>query len=121
MQWFEELPHKCPPDDAQPANGEYYRIANQDPAQSDDFFSQRKLQPLKAFQGIDECTTMALFVFDDKQTALNLLKLPKFRNAHIVKVTLMPTDGMTKKTFGPHHFSWWRTTQFQPSKAVKII
>lgn len=42
MEWFEELPVACPPSNATPCNGIYYRIANGNPATSLDFFSQRK-------------------------------------------------------------------------------
>ena len=27
MEWFEDLPVACPPSDATPCNGEYFRIA----------------------------------------------------------------------------------------------
>ena len=56
-RWFEELPEQCPPEDAIECNGIYFRIANGNPATSEDFFSQRKLQPDKIFkgEGIDDC------------------------------------------------------------------
>ena len=41
-EWFEELPDQCPPEDAMECNGVYFRIANGNPATSEDFFSQRK-------------------------------------------------------------------------------
>ena len=50
-EWFEELPDQCPPEDAMECNGIYFRIANGNPATSEDFFSQRKLQPDKIFKG----------------------------------------------------------------------
>ena len=56
-EWFEALPEQCPPTDAAQCKGYYYRIANGNPATTEDFFSQRKLQPDKVFKGfgIDEC------------------------------------------------------------------
>lgn len=40
MEWFEELPVACPPSDATPCNGEYYRIASGKPATSRLLFSK---------------------------------------------------------------------------------
>lgn len=88
MEWFEELPVACPPPDATPCNGEYFRIANGNPATSPDFFSQRKLQPNKIFvgKGINECIARAVSMFKDKDDALKRLKLPKFRHSVIAVV-----------------------------------
>ena len=61
MDWYEQLPPLCPPTDANPCNGRYYRIAKGNPANDSDFFSQRKLQPDKVFvgPGVDECIAHA--------------------------------------------------------------
>ena len=58
-EWFEALPEQCPPTDAKRCEGCYYRIANGNPVTTEDFFSQRKMQPDKVFKGvgIDECVT----------------------------------------------------------------
>lgn len=118
--WYEELPDACPPIDSQNCNGIFYRIANGNPASDKDFFSQRCLQPNKVFEGIDECIVRSLSVFDCIEETERRLKLPKFRNAHIVEVNLSPDDGKIKKTFGNAHFSWWRTKFFNPLKAKMI-
>lgn len=122
MEWFEELPQYCPPADATPSIGEYYRITNGNPAHSDDFFSQRKLQPGKIFkgQGIDECITCAVSVFKDYADARKRLKLPKFRQSVIAKVIFEPKDGMMKKTFSDSHYSWWRSKNFNVDQAKNI-
>lgn len=122
MEWFEELLQYCPPTDASPCKGEYYRISDGDPARSADFFSQRKLQPDKIFkgQGIDNCIIRAVSVFKDYGDASKRLKLPKFRHSVIAKVTLEPKDGMMKKTFSNSHYSWWRSKKFNVNQA-KII
>lgn len=121
-EWFEVLPEQCPPNDAKQCEGCYYRIANGNPATTEDFFSQRKLQPDKVFigLGIDECVTRAISLFSEKDEAEKRLKLPKFKKASIALVTLEPKDGMIKKTFGLAHYSWWRTTEFNVSQA-KIV
>lgn len=112
--WFEHLPEQCPPKEAKPCNGIYYRIAKGVPTESEDYFSQRMLQPEKIFQGegIDECILRAVSVFDNPEMAQKRLKLPKFKSQVVIKVVLSEKDGVMKKTFGPSHYSWWRSVIF---------
>lgn len=120
--WFESLPESCPPADSEKCQGIYYRVAIGNPAQSEDFFSQKKLAPDKTFtgEGIDECIERAVSVFSELTDAKRLLKLPKFRKANIAEVSLSPQDGNIKKTFRNSHYSWWRSRLFDVSQA-KII
>lgn len=76
-KWFETLPPECPPADSQECSGRYYRVAQGDPATSEDFFSQRKLSPEKVFLGvgIDECIVRAVSVFSEVDDAKRLLRL----------------------------------------------
>lgn len=122
MNWYEELPPQCPPIDASPCNGRFYRIAKGNPASDGDFYSQRKLQPDKVFigHGIDECIARAISLFADENDAVKRLKLPKFRKANIAEVILQPKDGVMKKTFSDSHFSWWRSTDFDVSQ-TKVL
>ena len=60
MNWFEELPPSCPPADAVPCDGQFYRIAKGNPAEDSDFFSQRKMQPDKVFKGLIFCFSLFL-------------------------------------------------------------
>ena len=119
MEWYEELPEQCPPMDAVPCNGRFYRIAKGNPATDEDFFSQRKLQPNKVFTGlgVDECIAHAISVFSDLGDANRRLKLPKFRHANIAEIELTPRDGVMKKTFSDSHYSWWRSKSFEVVKA----
>lgn len=123
MTWFEALPPLCPPADAVPAAGIFFRIAKGLPTESEDYFSQRHLQPDKVFvgEGIDECIVRSVSVFDNLDQAKMRLRLPKFRKQTIVAVELEPTDGVIKKTFGPSHYSWWRSTDFNYSKATLAL
>ncbi|MCQ2250385.1 MAG: hypothetical protein MJZ66_04675 [Bacteroidales bacterium] len=120
MEWFENLPLQCPPSDAVACDGNFYRIANGNPAESEDFFSQRKMNPNKEFKGVDECIARAISVFLDKSDAERIMKLPKFKNATLALVFLFPKDGVIKKTFKNSHYSWWRSNDFNVEQA-KII
>ncbi len=121
-EWFEELPKQCPPKDAKECCGVFYRIAEGDPATSEDFFSQRKMNPHKVFKGLelDECIVRAISLFSDVEDAKRLLKLPKFKNNTVAEVNLIPKDGLILKTFKRSHFSWWRTIDFDVKQA-KVI
>lgn len=122
MNWYEQLPPQCPPLDAVPCVGTYYRIAKGNPATDNDFFSQRKLQPNKVFSGlgVDECIARFISLFSEVNDATRRLKLPKFRSANVVEITLQPKDGVIKKTFSDSHYSWWRSTDFEVSQAKTI-
>lgn len=120
--WFEKLPSSCPPSDSIDCDGIYYRVSHGNPAESEDFFSQRRLAPNKEFkgEGIDECIIRAVSVFAVLDDARRLLKLPKFKNANIAEIALTPQDGRMKKTFKKSHYSWWRSKMFDVNNA-KII
>ena len=49
-EWFETLPEQWPPTDAKQCEGYYYRIANGNPATTEDFFSQRKMRRIKSLK-----------------------------------------------------------------------
>lgn len=117
--WFEVLPEQCPPKDANPCDGCYYRIVKSLPTPSEDYFSQRAMNPDKVFsgEGIDECIARSVSLFNSVDEAKKRLKLPRFKNQTIVSVALEPKDGIMKKSFGPAHYSWWRSTEFDITKA----
>lgn len=123
QQWFEDLPRECPPADSQACDGTFYRVACGNPATSADFFSQRKLAPERVFQGagIDECVVRAVSVFASLKDAQRLLKLPKFKQACIARLSLRPEDGNIKKTFKTSHHSWWRSLSFDVSTAKIMV
>ena len=54
MQWPDYFPDDCPPQDAEPATGEVYRVVKQNPPDSKDFMSQRERKRRKNF-GEKEC------------------------------------------------------------------
>ncbi len=118
--WFEELPTQCPPSDATPANGEYYRLITGDVLVCEDFHSHRMLNPLKPFR-VSECVARSLSVFSDEAACQNLTKLAIHRGKKIARVNLSSSDGSIKKTGkDKDHYSWWRSQEFDFSKATVI-
>jgi hypothetical protein len=113
IKWFEELPDKCPPNDAfDPEGFTFYRLTvGENPAEQD-FNSQRATCPNCNFKSVSECVARSLSVWDDIEKCLNLLKLPRHKNKKIMTLALKSTDGLALQTFKQNHYSWWRSSSF---------
>lgn len=113
MNWFETLPDQCPPSEALTTAGvTVYRAVLTNPASEEDFKSHRELYPSKFFS-VSECQARSISVHDKIEETQKLKKLPRFKNKfHIMELNLDAEDGLILKTNGPHHYSWWRTTEF---------
>jgi hypothetical protein len=120
MEWFEELPKDCPPKEAFSPGNSFYRIGSIPPADND-FWSHRKRFPYRFFQ-VSECVAHSLSVFDDREAVERLQRLlPAMRGKPLLKLDLIASDGMIQQTGNdPHHFSWWRSTQFD-LQTIKIV
>lgn len=122
MEWYEELPDSCPPEDTEyGSNRTFFRITERKPPIDSDFFSQRKLSPHKAFN-IDECIARSLSIFSNRNDALNIMKLPKFKNyPYLYKIKLNNNAGVIKKTSSKSHYSWWRSKAFDFTNGIEMI
>ncbi len=120
MKWFEELPPDCPPSDAMPPNGTFYRLGSI-PLDASDFWSHRKRFPEKAFKA-SECIVRSVSILDIVEDAIELRQLlPAMHSKPIYQVELSSKDGMVLQTGSNiHHFSWWRSTEFDLS-TIQII
>lgn len=113
LEWFEELPEACPPQDAFTPNQEkYYRLAENNPPEDKDFHSQRKCAQHAVFKGVPECIACSVSIWKDKERCLNIKKLPRHKNKSVVELTLNREDGLLLQTFKPQHYSWWRSRSF---------
>ncbi|KJR42989.1 hypothetical protein MCHI_001115 [Candidatus Magnetoovum chiemensis] len=116
MEWAEQLPENCPPDDSTIPNGEiYFRFTKNDLPTIVDFSSQRELKPKARFSW-DECLARAVSLQGDINKARKLLKTPVFRGARVLSVKLTRQSGKIKntpsKSSGKDHFSWWRAKDY---------
>lgn len=107
----EELPHACPPPDAEMGawTGVYRMLPSATPC-DDDFLSHQakgKVPP----PGVDPCRWAACSLFTTKEKALAIAKLPTMKNtiSHLARIDLPLNSGISKKkmnisTFGcfPH-------------------
>ncbi len=123
MDWYEELIENCPPLDAKTPIGEkYYRISKNEVATNEDFISLRRLKPQRKVNCC-ECIARSISVLNGLAEAKNHMKLPRNRKLgkNIFEITLNESDGLTKKTYGPGHYSWWRSNSFNFASARKVV
>lgn len=120
-RFAEELPENCPPADAiSPDSKTFYRLVSNNPPVDDDFRSQRKLFPARQFN-VDECQALSLSVFSDVESIKQILKFKTHKNKKIAQILLAAADGVVKQTGNTvSHYSWWKTTDFQPNNAHVI-
>lgn len=110
-EWAEELPEKCPPDDAYPPQNEiFYRLGNNPPVEAD-FNSVRLIDPQRSLNA-DECHAKACSLFARPELMRRIMKLRPFRNKSIIRLTLTPESGLIQSSFSDGHYSWWRRTSF---------
>ena len=116
QDWAEDLPENCPPEEAShPENIVFYRLMSNPIAESD-FYSHRKLFPIKFFR-VTECVARSLSIWADKKEAEKLLALPTLKNKKTYEILLTPDDGQVLQTGkNQNHFSWWRTKNFDFTK-----
>jgi hypothetical protein len=120
IDWFEDLPDKCPPDDAiNPDGRTFYRLTNSDIPSDKDFLSLRELCPSCKFRDVSECIARSLSIWEDVEKCLNLLKLPRHKDKKVLTLKLEATDGLILQTFKKSHYSWWRTKSFDFSTFTK--
>lgn len=121
MSWFEVLPENCPPEDASVPQGEvFYRLCESNPPACSDFHSHGSISPNRTFGGKPKCILGAVSVWEDIEKCRKITKLPRHRNKVIAEIELNEEDGEVKKTFGPKHYSWWRSNTFDPETALIV-
>ena len=120
MNWYEELPPDCPPEEAYPPKATYFRLGSIPPDDSD-FWSHRRRFPHKTFH-VDECVALSLSIFDDQDAAERLKRLlPAMRLKVLFQLELIEKDGLIQQTSKDiHHFSWWRSIAFD-LESIKIL
>ena len=110
MSWYEVLPTNCPPKDTvNPQGKTFYRLCKGIPADSSDFYSQKKENPNRKFANVSQCTLSSVSIWDDAEKCRKLKKFPTQRNKIVGKFQLYKEDGEVKNTFKPNHYSWWRS------------
>lgn len=126
--WPPDFPEDCPPEQATPASGTYYRIVRNDPPESSDFVSVYHLNRRRAEIAIKrgertQCETMGLSVYANRNDAAANARRFKNIGDKIARITLRAESGKTLKTDGgyPSHYTWWKEESFEASSSVQSV
>jgi hypothetical protein len=106
MHFPNTWPGDCPPQEALDAEGDVFRIVNNDPPIADDLASHFETGKLPKAPA---CLRCGLSVFREVRDAVHQqLLIPKL-GQWIAKATLKAEHGKTKLTNGkqPTHTTWW--------------
>lgn len=124
MDWVETLPLQCPPADAVPPEGVYYRAVSAD-CSEDDFIPYARLYPMRKYTGSQACIARGLSIFSNMDECLEATKLPslqKLGQTCVAKITLTAKDGVIHKGHRTDsHYSWWRTRDFDLNTSVEPV
>ena len=123
MNFPEDWPKFCPPDDAQSASGIYFRVGRSNPPNGHDFKSQAELG--RAING-DECLRLGLSTLRDLTDADHLVRLNPRLGSVIYKGELNDSHGKSKLTSSrrsPSHTTWWACSdvdRLEPFSVVEV-
>lgn len=122
------LPDGCPPDDAVPAQGTFYRLASKAHALGDNTVAGDWNLPLstpgsQGYRQVDLCVAHAFSIFDNLGGLLIAREaVPFARKKSVAQVELDPSMGVTKETpttvWKQGHHSWWPSGTAAPAATV---
>jgi hypothetical protein len=122
MNWPDYFPEDCPPDFAEDANLEAYRLVDQDPPSEDDFIPHKLLYPDRRYP--DECKACGLSVFTEINDFIELQRrVPALRGSLISVGNLTPEMGKILPTpyRGNSHHSWWIPDGMLVAKSFNVV
>lgn len=126
MQWPDYFPENCPPEHAEPASGEVYRMIEKSAPTEQDFKSFRELNPRRRLSRKMRCRACGLSVYTEPQDILILRRqVPRFRTYSLSKGELEPRLGKllhtpSRKT-GESHHTWWVPVGAEPEKVFTAV
>ena len=127
-RWPADFPPDCPPEEALPADGVFYRIVKTDPPGSDDFLSQyqqnRRLSDSNIRRGrATQCETMGLSVFADESDAAERIRRYPRIGRRLARLTLGPASGKilpTPRDDNSHH-TWWLPDGYDATGIATVV
>lgn len=99
-------PDSCPPPDAQPAQGSFFRVTKGNPPYTDDFKSYAELGKAPYSP---PCLRVGLSLLKNLDDAIHQIKLFPKTGKFVFNADLEPQHGKCKQTKGtlPSHTTWW--------------
>ena len=119
--WADNLPAGCPPEDVCIANEDvFFRMTFEvDSIQPKDWYNHLALFPERIFSDSEKLFAAGLSLLDTIEEVERKRKLPGTKHLKgTARISLVPEDGVVLQTGRRvHHFTWWRTTMCNLSKA----
>lgn len=116
-EWPDYFPESCPPNDASPAKGSFYRIVDEDPPDGEDFLGNLRLQQLglrfknRKKRWSDECLAVGVSILADRDEALRLRESVGPMRDKAIAYGDITGDGLLKHTPNDpdqlSHHTWW--------------
>jgi hypothetical protein len=112
MEWPDNFPDCCPPEDAREPSEMVYRWIKKDSPTPEDFLTVRDLYPNRPFPENDkECRACANSVYTSRDDMRINRTTGRFRDMNVAVGHLTPDLGRIKHTPSPgtknSHHSWW--------------
>ncbi|MCZ4520729.1 hypothetical protein O4220_19645 [Rhodococcus ruber] len=113
VEWPSHYPNQCPPADAAPAEGVFYRLVDELPPTGDDVLSHMQIKlDGRRFQDRnfdDECMASGLSLFNDDAPLLKKrAKLPALRKKMLAKGDISGPGKIKQSGADISHYTWWR-------------
>ncbi len=120
MKFPENWPAQCPPADAMPAQGTFFRVVKHNPLSVQDFKSYAELG--LAPTG-NPCKRAGLSLLGTWIDAVHQIGLFPKHGRLISRGDLLPSHGMTLATKGtlPSHATWWAYAGVDRVEPFKIV
>lgn len=124
--WSEHFPSNCPPENAESAFGEVYRLINHNLPSPDDFRSWREENRNKQCpEGVTECQACGLSVYTNKADADRVIRrIPRFKRAKPALGLLTAELGVilhTPSRASQSHHTWWTPVDAEPWTVFQIV
>lgn len=125
MQWPDNFPDACPPEDAQLQSISAYLLVHS-PILPTDFHSLKQRHPEQTFPNLElECQAYGLSVFEKIEHLRRVRsRVRRLRHRAIAVGNLTPEAGVVKPTssrFGDSHRTWWVPIDVKPWKLFHIV
>ena len=103
MTFPDDWPADCPPNDAEEASGEFYRLVKTNPPAAEDLSTHHE----RGTRPKDPCLRCGLSIFRSRDDAEHQSRIFPKLGKIIGKGILQPEHGKTKRTGKLTHTTWW--------------
>ena len=128
LRWPPDFPEDCPPEEASPANGIYYRIVKTDPPELTDFVSlyhlnRRRSNDMIRRDSQAQCMLMGLSIYANANDAVWNARRYHGLGGKIARLVLGSDAGKTLPTprDGNSHFTWWQAEGYDPIVTATVV